>query len=60
MLIGLRINNHWDTMAKFVTSNGFNVVEGGVEHLDICRKHGLDGASRRRSSDVGSCAKVKG
>lgn len=34
-------NNNWDAMAKFVTSNGFNVVEGGVEHLDICRKHGL-------------------
>ncbi|MEE3176886.1 MAG: hypothetical protein VX269_06010 [Verrucomicrobiota bacterium] len=33
--------NHWDTMAKFVTSHGFNVVEGGVEHLDVCRKHGL-------------------
>ncbi|MCH2025098.1 MAG: hypothetical protein MK172_05100 [Verrucomicrobiales bacterium] len=33
--------NHWDTMAKFVVSNGFNVVEGGVEHLDVCRKHGL-------------------
>ena len=34
-------HNHWNSMAKFVTSNGFNVVEGGVEHLDVCRKHGL-------------------
>jgi hypothetical protein len=32
---------HHDAMAKLVVSHGFNVVEGGVDVLDVCRKHGL-------------------
>jgi hypothetical protein len=30
-----------DAMAKFVVAHGFNVVEGGVEVLDVCRENGL-------------------
>ena len=30
-----------DAMAKFVVGHGFNVVEGGVDVLDVCRKNGL-------------------
>jgi hypothetical protein len=30
-----------DAMAKFVVDHGFNVVEGGVDVLDVCRKNGL-------------------
>jgi hypothetical protein len=30
-----------DEMAEYVVNNGFNVVEGGIEVLDVCRKHGL-------------------
>ena len=32
---------HHDATAKFVVDHGFNVVEGGVEVLDVCRKNGL-------------------
>lgn len=30
-----------DEMAEFVVNNGFNTVEGGINMLDVCRKHGL-------------------
>lgn len=33
--------NYRDAMAKFVVDHGFNVVEGGVDVLDVCRKNGL-------------------
>jgi hypothetical protein len=32
---------HRPAMAKFVVDHGFNVVEGGVDVLDVCRKAGL-------------------
>ena len=32
---------HRPAMAQFVVDHGFNVVEGGVDVLDVCRKHGL-------------------
>jgi hypothetical protein len=32
---------HRDAMAKFVVQHGFNVVEGGLDVLDVCRKNGL-------------------
>ena len=32
---------HRPAMAKFVVAHGFNVVEGGRDVLDVCRKHGL-------------------
>jgi len=34
-------SQHWDAMAEFVRGNGFNVVEGNLELLDVCRRHGL-------------------
>jgi len=32
---------YWDEMAKFVAENGFNCVEGNIDHLDVCRQNGL-------------------
>ena len=32
---------HRPAMAKFVVDHGFNVVEGGMDVLDVCRGHGL-------------------